>query len=174
MDFPFVLKSIKNSNKINRTNVSLAVDDIENIYKHLKGMVVLPEAPKNGNLFGRKDGEWVLVPSSSIEPPGILDVDYGTSNNVTSAVQIFTTGVGAGAVTIDLDNSIPINSLVFVSDLANDASLHNITVDAGSSSTILKGDGTPPMQTFTIDSSGQSYTLRKMTPTQWMIIGTNQ
>lgn len=105
---------------------------------------------------------------------GILAVDYGVSQNITSSTQIFTTGIGTGSISIDLDNSISINSLVFISDLANDASSHNIIVDSGVGSTILKGDGTPPMQTFTIDSSGQSYTLRKMTSTQWMIVGTNQ
>lgn len=104
----------------------------------------------------------------------MLQVDYGDILAVATGSQIFTTGLGTGTASVDLLPTIQVGDLIFVSDLANDASTHNIQIDAGVGSTILKGDGTPASQTFTIDSSGQSYTLRKMTSTQYMIIGTNQ
>lgn len=118
-------------------------------------------------------GDLDYVQKKYVDIP-ILNVDYGDIIAVASKAQIITTGIGTGTARVDLLPTIAIGDLIFVSDLANNASTYNIQIDAGAGNTILKGDGTPATQTFTIDSSGQSYTLRKMTATQFMIIGTNQ
>lgn len=104
----------------------------------------------------------------------IVSIDYGNILPLASGGQVITTGTGSGTASVDLLPSIEVGSLVFISDLANNAATHNIQVDAGSGNSILRGDGTPASQELLIDSSGYSYTLRKMTSTQWMVIGTNQ
>lgn len=104
----------------------------------------------------------------------MVSSNYGTTTNILKSTQFFTTGNGTGSTTVLLNTAIPIGSLVFVSDLGNQAEMNNITIDVGIGNTILEGNGSMPMQTMIISSSGLSYTLRKMTANKWMVIGTNQ
>lgn len=104
----------------------------------------------------------------------LVSADYGTTTNILKSTQFYTTEEGSGITTVTLDSSIPLNSIVFISDAGNMAEMNNIVVDAGSGSTILEGDGGAPMQTMTIDSSGLSYTLKKLSSVKWMVVGTNQ
>lgn len=104
----------------------------------------------------------------------LISLDYGQSVSTSGRnVQIFTSITGTGQSNVFLLSN-PIGSIVFVSDLGNDATNNNVVIDSGSGNNILKGDGSMPSQTLTIDSSGVSFTLRKMTNTNWMVIGTNQ
>lgn len=105
----------------------------------------------------------------------LVSADYGTTTNILKSTQFFTTGDGTGITTLTLDPSIPIGSLLFVSDWGNEAEMNNIVVDAGSGNNILRGDGSGMInQVMEITSSGLSYTLRKLTTNNWMVIGTNQ
>lgn len=104
----------------------------------------------------------------------LISIDYGSTTNIVKSAQIFTSGTGSGPTNIVLTSTIPIGSIIFVSDWGNDAEDNIITIDAGTGNNILKGDSTPIAQTMDINSSGLSYTLRKLTANNWMVIGTNQ
>lgn len=105
----------------------------------------------------------------------LVSADYGDTINVTGRnVQVFTNTIGSGQIGINLTSQIPVGALLFVSDLGNDATTNNIVIDAGVGNTILKGDGSSPSQTMVVDSSGTSYTIRKLTPNKWIVLGINQ
>lgn len=130
-------------------------------------------------ILGTSDYSPYYVPNSFVQKSYVdvelISVDYGDFVNVTGRnTQVYTTTSGVGIVSVNLLASIPVGALLFVSDLGNDATNHNIIINSGLGSGILKGDGSPMAQTMVIDSSGFSFTLRKLTSTQWMVIGTNQ
>lgn len=104
----------------------------------------------------------------------LVRVSYGTTTNIIKSTQVFTENIGSGTTTINLTSSIPIGSAVFVSDWGNNSSDNTIIIDTGVGGDILKGDGSPISQTMEITSSGSSFTLRKLTENNWMVIGTNQ
>lgn len=53
--------------------------------------------------------------------------------------------------------------------LTNNASTHNIQIDAGIGNTILVA-GSAPSQDITLNTNGASVTLRKITSTKFMVI----
>ena len=100
----------------------------------------------------------------------MIPLDYGDiilAGGLENA-QVYTTGAGTGIASVDLSPTMVIGKDVTVSDLANNASTHNIQIDSGVGNTILYG-GTAS-QDITLNTNGASVTLRKMTTTQWMAI----
>lgn len=100
----------------------------------------------------------------------VVPLDYGDivfAGGIENT-QVFTTGAGTGIASVDLSPIMAIGKDVTVSDLANNASTHNIQIDAGAGNTILYNGATS--QDITLNTNGASVTIRKITATKFMVI----
>lgn len=123
---------------------------------------------ESSNYFGANTGE-TYVQKKYVDIT-MIPLDYGTIENVGGIenVQVYTTGVGTGIASVDLSPTMAIGKDITVSDLGNNASTHNIQIDAGVGNSILYNG--VASQDITLSTDGKSITLRKMTATQWMAI----